>query len=254
MSVIFSNPNGLALTMVVSEPSLLEQVDNYLNRLRHAHSFPCDPLECYFGCLPPAVQTLSKQGIFGETPPPPGRSLNLLLSMQHSDYTRVRNVLHVCVEDAKKYKAAMDGDEGYEKIFWMKIDAHMPTPYESLANPFYLPEDHCYRREILAWMDTAYKIDEDIKWVTEAVGNLQTAGMSTATALAVWPELANFIDTKQRKVRPVQRAFNRALEDVPQADRDKVTYQLAKATMLPDKRYPLDAWVDFSANDGGSAT
>jgi len=96
-------------------------------------------------------------------------------------------------------------------------------------------------------MAGALQIDKEIRKVMDIVECTQRAGEETATVLACWPELANFVSTKQKKAKPTKHTIVRMWKYVSVADREFVTYHLAKATMLPEREKPLDAWVDFSS-------
>lgn len=238
---------GQPMLLPMAERSIREQIESYLSRMRYAQPFPISSDDCYFGCMPPAARQWNRDGVFS-TDSRPGRANNMLLTMHQASGSvgRLRNILHICAESEADYHAAQDGQRGHERLFWLEINGTFPAPRNSTTNPFYLPPDHEYYKEITEWVNGAYAIEDEMEETIKLIEGFQNQVQTPAVAAKVWPELVNFISFKKGATNNVSDAVrSRAMKAVPQIDRERIMFQLARAVMLPERQAPLKAWVKF---------
>lgn len=226
--------------------SMSQQIETYLARMRFMHPLPVTPDDVYFGCVHPAVRGMNEKGVFRDCPP--GQSYNLLLTMHQSARVSRVNQLHISVETSKEYAQAIRGERGHERVFWVTVDPNLPTPRNSMQTPFWMPPYHPHYKEIIAWVDAAYKIEDEITHVVSRFDLLaeRVGKANMAIASRAWPELANFLLYTRRAPDNVSKKALRAAEEVFTEEFKNTTgYLLARAAMLPTEHPFLRAWVKF---------
>ena len=226
--------------------TMSQQIETYLARMRFMHRLPVASDNLYFGCVPPAVHEMAKAKVFDDCPP--GRAYNLLLTMNQSARVTRENRLHVSVESPKEYTQAVRGQRGHERVFWVEIGNSLPCPRNSMQTPFWMPPDHPHYKEIKEWVDAAYKIDEEIGYVTARFDLLadRVGKANMAIASRAWPDLANFLLYTRGAPNNVSNKALRAAEEIFTEEFKNTTgYLLARAAMLPTEQPYLRAWVRF---------
>lgn len=232
----------------VAQRTMRQQVEDYLLRIRHTLPFPCSFEDAYFGCVPPAIKELMESDARK-----PGRATNLMSTMFATlDKTAKPNILHVSAEDEREFLEAQQGRRGNETVFWFEAPPYVPVPRNSVQHPFYLPEDHPFHDEIMNWVRQALLIEDELQVSLDLIDRY-SAIVKTATQVKnTWPELLNFIHVGRHEGLSNQVAKelrDRAAKVMRPTDKEALTFQLARAVMLPENPPPMQAWVKFYTGD-----
>lgn len=221
--------------MSISRPSranrpVAHQVSDYLMRLRRSAPFPCDLLECYYGCMPAQFKAWK----IGDTP----RSTRAMNAVKVFNLVETTDPLHFQFHD--KLASANDG----EAVFWIAAPIPLPAPSNTARDPIMVPEDHTHGWALKAWYDAALHIEEQIADAIRVVGVLDRGVCNTGVLQVLWPELLNFV-----KVPVGNRANARDLKGHAltrhTGDKEMVTDLLAQAVMIPEQYGSLPAWVGY---------
>ena len=236
-------PLLMGTAKVLTPRTMRQQVEDYLMRIRHTLPFPCSYEDAYFGCVPPAVKDL-----FEVDMRQPGRASNLMSTMFATlDKTAKPNILHVCAESEEEYRKGE-----FENVFWFEAPQHAPLPRNSVQQPFFLPLDHPFHDPIKAWVEQAFAIEDELQTSLDLIDRY-AAIVKTATQVKnTWPELLNFIHVGRHEGLSNQVAKelrDRAAKVMRPTDKEALTFQLARAVMLPENPPPMQAWVKFYTGD-----
>ena len=116
-------------TARMGEVPIREQVERYLHRLRYSLPFPCSSDEMYFGCMPPEVERWKEKGMFDtHREVPPSRASNFLNTVHTHTQPTNTGILHVSVDCVAEYVSAMQGNRGFEAVFWFRPPPNVPIP------------------------------------------------------------------------------------------------------------------------------
>lgn len=233
---------GTAQAKIVQR-SMRQQVEDYLLRIRHTLPFPCSFEDAYFGCVPPAVKDLFEMDVCR-----PGRASNLLSTMFATlERTAKPNILHVCVENEEEYRKGE-----FENVFWFEAPQHAPLPRNSIQQPFFLPADHPFRDEIREWVNQAFSIEDELHVSLDLIDRYSAIAKTATQVKNTWPELLNFVHIGQHAGLSNQASRElreKAAKVMRPTDKETLTFQLARAVMLPENPPPLQAWVKFHTGE-----
>lgn len=129
---------------------------------------------------------------------------------------------------------------------------HMPVPRNSVQHPFFLPTDHPFHDAVMEWVRQAFLIEDELQKSLELIDRY-SAIVKTATQVKnTWPELLNFIHVGRHEGLSNQVAKElreQAAKVMRPTDKEALTFQLARAVMLPENPPPIRAWVKFYTGD-----
>lgn len=241
-------PLLMGTAKVLTPRTMRQQVEDYLMRIRHTLPFPCSFEDAYYGCVPAAVKDLFEADVRA-----PGRASNLLSTMFATlDKTAKPNIVHVSAESEEEFRAAQANAGGYENVFWFEAPPHVPVPRSSVHHPFFLPLDHPYHDAIKAWVEEAFKIEDELERSLDLIDRYSAIAKTATQVKNTWPELLNFIHVGRHEGLSNQVAKElreKAAKVMRPTDKEALTFQLARAVMLPENPPALHAWVKFYTGD-----